>query len=132
MPFLAALPAEAEAQSGEICCLVDGQSSHDRNQARWAALVCVRSSHRVRGEIMLRRDRNTRLAEEAFSEALSVGHKQKARFLICARQPAWPGFGATKGSGTGHGTFSLGSTVRSPRALTRWMGRNDGELSRGK
>jgi class 3 adenylate cyclase/predicted ATPase len=72
--------AEAEAEAGEIEIAL---ASIDRTVAltertgqRWNAA----DTHRVRGEILLKRDPvNTALAEEAFLTAIAIAQQQKAR-----------------------------------------------------
>jgi class 3 adenylate cyclase/predicted ATPase len=74
--------AEAEAQAGEIeaaLATVDhAVALTERTGQRW----CEADTHRVRGEILLRRDlTNPAPAEKAFLTAVSVAQRQKARSL---------------------------------------------------
>ena len=77
--FVASL-AEAEAQAGELdaaIATVDGAIAEiERDGQRW----CEAEAHRIRGEILLKRDAaNTAPAEEAFLTAIAIAQQQKAR-----------------------------------------------------
>ncbi len=77
--FVASL-AEAEAQAGELdaaIATVDGAIAEiERDGQRW----CEAEAHRIRGEILLKRDAaNTAPAEEAFRTAIAIAQQQKAR-----------------------------------------------------
>ena len=72
--------AEAEAQAGEIeaaLATVDhAVALTERTGQRW----CEADTHRIRGEIVLKRDpTNTLPAEEAFLTAIAIAQQQKAR-----------------------------------------------------
>jgi predicted ATPase len=77
--FVAAL-AEAEAQAGEFdaaLATVEGAIAEiERDGQRW----CEAEAHRIRGEILGKRDRaNTAPAQEAFLAAIAIAQQQKAR-----------------------------------------------------
>jgi predicted ATPase len=77
--FVAAL-AEAEAQAGELdaaLATVEGAIAEiERGGQRW----CEAEAHRIRGEILLKRDpANTAPAEDAFLTAIAIAREQKAR-----------------------------------------------------
>ena len=77
--FVAAL-AEAEAQVGEFDAALTTVESAiaeiERDGQRW----CEAEAHRIRGEILLKRDpANTVRAEEAFLSAIAIAQQQKAR-----------------------------------------------------
>ena len=79
-PFLTTALAEAEAQAGQAepaLATIDGViGDSERNGQRWFAA----ETHRIRGEILLKRDpTNTAPAEEAFLTAIAVAQQQKAR-----------------------------------------------------
>jgi predicted ATPase len=74
--------------------------------------------HRLRGEILLKRDpANTTPAEEAFLTAIAVAQQQTV--LSYVRRPAWRGSGAIKASGTKLASFSLRSMAGSLKDSTR-------------
>ena len=80
VPLFVTALAEAEAQAGEIdaaLATVDGAIAEiERDGQRW----CEVEAHRVRGEILLRRDpANAAPAEEAFLTAIAIAQHQKAR-----------------------------------------------------
>jgi predicted ATPase len=72
--------AEAEAEAGEIdaalATIDHAVALTERTGQRW----CEADTHRVRGEILLKRDQgNTARAEEAFLTAIAVAQHQKAK-----------------------------------------------------
>ena len=80
MPALATALAEAEAQAGEIepaLATIDAViADTERNGQRWFEA----ETYRIRGEILLRHDpANTAPAEEAFTTAIAIAQKQRAR-----------------------------------------------------
>ena len=80
IPFLTTALAEAEAQAGEAeqaLATIDGViGDTERSGQRWFAA----ETHRIRGEILLKRDPvNTAPAEEAFLTAIAVAQQQKAK-----------------------------------------------------
>ncbi len=80
VPLFTTALAEAEAEAGEIdaaLATIDGVIAEtERTGQRWFDA----ESHRVRGEILLKRDpANTAPAEEAFLTAIAVTREQKAR-----------------------------------------------------
>ena len=80
VPLFATALAEAEAEAGEIdaaLATIDGVIAEtERTGQRWFDA----ESHRVRGEILLKRDpANTAPAEEAFLTAIAIAQEQKAR-----------------------------------------------------
>jgi predicted ATPase len=80
VPCFAAALAEAEAQAGEIdaaLATVNGAIAEiEGDGQRW----CEAEAHRIRGEILLKRDpSNTAPAEEAFLTAIAIAQRQKAR-----------------------------------------------------
>ena len=80
IPFLTTALAEAEAQAGETeqaLATIDGAiGDTERSGQRWFAA----ETHRIRGDILLKRDPvNTAPAEEAFLTAIAVAQQQKAR-----------------------------------------------------
>ena len=80
IPFLTTALAEAEAQAGETeqaLATIDGViGDTERSGQRWFAA----ETHRIRGDILLKRDPvNTAPAEEAFLTAIAVAQQQKAR-----------------------------------------------------
>ena len=85
-PFLTTVLAEAEAQAGEaeqaLATIADVIGDSERSGQRWFAA----ETHRIRGDILLKRDAvNTAPAEEAFLTAIAVAQQQKAKsFELCA------------------------------------------------
>jgi predicted ATPase len=72
--------AEAEAEAGEIeaalASIDHAVALTERTGQRW----CEADTHRVRGEILLKRDPSNRApAEEAFLTAIAIAQQQKAR-----------------------------------------------------
>jgi class 3 adenylate cyclase/predicted ATPase len=79
MPNLAAALAEAEAGAGEIDAglrrLDDALAELERTEQRWYEAEL----HRIRGEILLKRDPvNTAAAEQSFQTAIAIAQSQKA------------------------------------------------------
>jgi predicted ATPase len=80
IPFFATVLGEAEAQAGETeqaLATIDGVvGDSERSGQRWFAA----ETHRIRGEILLKRDTaNTGRAEEAFLAAIVIARQQNAR-----------------------------------------------------
>jgi predicted ATPase len=79
-PFYSALLAELEAETGEIDA---AEGTIDRTLAeieRTGQRTFEAEAHRIRGEILLKRDpANSTPAEEAFQTALSIAKEQGAR-----------------------------------------------------
>jgi len=79
-PFCSALLAELEAEAGEIDTAV---GTIDRTLAeieRTGQRTFEAEAHRIRGEILLKRDpANTAPAEEAFLAAIGIAQQQKAK-----------------------------------------------------
>jgi predicted ATPase len=80
IPVIATALAEAEAEAGEIeaaLATIDGAiADGERTGQRWFDA----ESHRIRGEILLKRDpENTAPVEEAFLAAIAIAQQQKAR-----------------------------------------------------
>ncbi len=80
VPAYATALAEAEAEAGEIdaaLATVDGAIAEiERTGQRW----CEAEAHRIRGEILLKRDpAKTAPAEDAFLTAIAVAQQQKAK-----------------------------------------------------
>jgi predicted ATPase len=80
IPFFAALLAEAEGQASELdaaLATIDGVIAEiEREGQHW----CAAEAHRIRGEILLKRDpANTAPAEEALLTAIAIAQHQKAR-----------------------------------------------------
>ena len=86
VPFLTTVLAEAEVQAGEaeqaLATIADVIGDTERSGQRWFAA----ETHRIRGDILLKRDAvNTAPAEEAFLTAIAVAQQQKAKsFELCA------------------------------------------------
>jgi class 3 adenylate cyclase/predicted ATPase len=80
VPRFAAALAEAEAEVGELAAAVASIDSAIAEIERGGQHWCEVEAHRVRGEILLKRDPvNTAPAEEAFLTAIAVAQEQKAR-----------------------------------------------------
>ncbi len=80
VPAYATALAEAEAEAGEIdaaLATVEGAIAEiERTGQRW----CEAEAHRIRGEILLKRDpAKTAPAEDAFLTAIAVAQQQKAK-----------------------------------------------------
>ena len=80
MPIIATALAEAEMQADEtdaaLATIDSAVADTERHGQRWFAA----ETHRVRGEILLRRDpSNTEAAEESFLTAIAIAQQQKAR-----------------------------------------------------
>jgi DNA-binding winged helix-turn-helix (wHTH) protein/predicted ATPase len=80
LPSLEAALAEAEASAGETDAglrrLDDALAELERTEERWHEA----EMHRIRGEILLKRDpANTAAAEEALQAAIAIAQSQKAR-----------------------------------------------------
>ena len=80
MPSLEATLAEAEAGAGEIDAglrrLDDALAESARTEERWYDA----QMHRIRGEILLKRDPvNTAAAEQSLQAAITIAQSQKAR-----------------------------------------------------
>ena len=80
IPFFAALLAEAEGQTSELdaaLAIIDGVIAEiEREGQHW----CAAEAHRIRGEILLKRDPvNAAPAEDAFLTAIAVAQQQKAK-----------------------------------------------------
>ena len=80
IPFIATALAEAEVEAGEIeaaLATIDRViADSERTGQRWFDA----ESHRIRGDILLKRDpTNTAPAEEAFLTAIAIAQQQKAR-----------------------------------------------------
>ena len=80
MPSLEAALAEAEASAGEtdagVRRLDDALAELERTEHRWYEA----EMHRIRGEILLKRDpANTAAAEQSLQAALAIAQSQKAR-----------------------------------------------------
>ena len=86
IPFIATALAEAEVEAGEIeaaLATIDRViADSERTGQRWFDA----ESHRIRGDILLKRDpANTAPAEEAFLTAIAIAQQQKAREFRAAR-----------------------------------------------
>ena len=80
LPFFEAVLAEGEAETGKTnsaLARLDREIAEiDQTGERW----CEAELHRIRGEILLKRDpANTAPAEEAFLTAIAIARQQKAR-----------------------------------------------------
>ena len=80
LPMFEAALAEVEAETGKIDASLarmdQAIAEPDQTGERW----CQADLHRIRGEILLKRDpANTAPAEEAFFTAIAVAQEQKAR-----------------------------------------------------
>ena len=79
-PFYSALLAELDAENGEIDCAVETIDRALAETERTGQRTFEAEAHRIRGEILLKRDpANTAPAEEAFLAAIAVAQAQKAR-----------------------------------------------------
>ena len=117
--FVASL-AEAEAQAGELdaaIATVDGAIAEiERDGQRW----CEAEAHRIRGEILLKRDAaNTAPAEEAFLTAIAIASSKRRGVFSCARRLGSHGSGATRANRRKLTNCSLRSMVGSRKASTR-------------
>ena len=86
IPLFGTLLAEAEAAAGEVELLWHRWRSNSRRSGRRANAGSTAELHRVRGEILLKRDpTNTAPAEEAFLTAIAVAQLAEGEELRVAR-----------------------------------------------
>jgi predicted ATPase len=79
-PYLGALLAEAEASVGNSDIAIRELDGHLAEASSTGQSWSDAELHRIRGEILLRRDpTNTAPAEEAFLTAIAIAQQQKAR-----------------------------------------------------
>jgi predicted ATPase len=79
LPGFEAALAKAEASAGEIDaglrCLDDALAEAERTEQRWYEA----EMHRIRGELLLKRDPTDIAAEQALQTAVAIAKSQKAR-----------------------------------------------------
>ena len=80
IPFIATALAEAEMEAGEIEAALDTVDRAIADSERTGQCWFDAESHRIRGDILLKRDpANIARVEEAFLTAIAIAQKQKAR-----------------------------------------------------
>ena len=108
VPAYATALAEAEAEAGEIdaaLATVEGAIAEiERTGQRW----CEAEAHRIRGEILLKRDpAKTAPAEDAFLTAIAVAQQQKAKsFELRAALSLAKLYQSTNRRGDGHAVLA--------------------------
>ena len=120
VPFFHGLPAEIEAERQDVeqalTRIDEALGLAQQTGEHWTDAFL----HRIRGEILLKRDpANTSPAEDAFLTAIAIAQQQKARTFELHAAISMARSGAIKASGMKHATLSLRPTDASPRALTR-------------